>query len=289
MRAGEIAPSPFSLRVERNALAGALGLDGRRGSARPLPLRRPGTGSMSGPLLRRLRVARDIEVPNRHASGSTPRSASGGSATCWISRRSSPASSGAPVDVRDANSRAALRIGVDAGEVRANAGAPVTAAITGTIGTTPVALKAQAGRLREIVEADRRLPFSLTAETPGSQARDQRHRRAATGPGGRAVARVERRAPGRARLPARGHRCRRGGRTRSPGRLRFSRARATRVEAMRLGARARQRAHRQGRPRHDARSAEVRCLRSPPSASGSTTFRPATGRRSSRGPVRPAP
>jgi hypothetical protein len=73
------------------------------------------------------------------------------------------------LDVRDANSRAALRIGVDAGEVRANAGAPVTAAITGTAGATSVVLKAQAGRLRDLVEPAARLPFSLTAETPGAR------------------------------------------------------------------------------------------------------------------------
>jgi hypothetical protein len=73
------------------------------------------------------------------------------------------------LDFRDANSRARLRIAVDAGEVRADAGAPVAVSLTGTTGTVPVALKAQAARLREFFETDKRLPFSLTAELPAAK------------------------------------------------------------------------------------------------------------------------
>ena len=73
------------------------------------------------------------------------------------------------LDLRDANTRAALRIAVDKGEVRADAGAPVTASLDGTAGGVPIALKAQAGRLRELFEPAARLPFSLTAETPGAR------------------------------------------------------------------------------------------------------------------------
>ena len=167
MRAGEIAPSPFSLRVERNALAGALGLDARD-DAPTASLWLAGDDFDVGPLLRRLRVARDIEsrigTVRFYAEIRERRLGDVLDQSSFVASIES-----GTLDVRDANSRAALRIGVDAGEVRANAGAPVTAAITGTIGTTPVALKAQAGRLREIVEADRRLPFSLAAETPAAK------------------------------------------------------------------------------------------------------------------------
>ena len=53
--------------------------------------------------------------------------------------------------------------------MRADAGAPVTASLDGTAGGVPIALKAQAGRLRELFEPAARLPFSLTAETPGAR------------------------------------------------------------------------------------------------------------------------
>ena len=74
------------------------------------------------------------------------------------------------LDFRDADTGAArLRIAIDAGELRADAGAPVTASITGTAGAMPVVLKAQAGRLRELFEPGARLPFSITAETPAAK------------------------------------------------------------------------------------------------------------------------
>ena len=134
----------------------------------PLPSGSPGDDFDVGPLLRRLRVARDIEsrigTVRLYAEIRERRLGDVLEQSSFVASIES-----GTLDVRDANSRAALRIAVDAGEVRANAGAPVTAAITGTTGTTPVALKAQAGRLRELVEADRRLPFSLTAETPAAK------------------------------------------------------------------------------------------------------------------------
>ena len=60
MRGGEITPSPFSLRAEGNALTGALALD-TRGDTPAASLWVAGDDVDVGPLLRRLRVARDIE------------------------------------------------------------------------------------------------------------------------------------------------------------------------------------------------------------------------------------
>ena len=167
MRDGEIPPSPFALRVEGNALTGAVALDARRESP-AAALWMAGDDIDVGLLLRRLRVARDIEsrIGTLRLYADIRERRLGD-----VLEQSSIVASieSGTLDFRDANTRARLRIAVDAGEVRADAGAPVTATITGTTGSTPVALKAQAGRLRELVEPAARLPFSLTAETPAAK------------------------------------------------------------------------------------------------------------------------
>ena len=164
---GEITPSPFSLRVEGNALAGALALDARSDSP-TASLWLAGDDFNVGALLRRLRVARDIEsrigMVRLYADIRERRLGDVLEQSSFVANIES-----GTLDFRAANTRARLRIAVDAGEVRADAGAPVTASITGTTGTTPVALKAQAGRLRELVEPAERFPFSLTAETPAAK------------------------------------------------------------------------------------------------------------------------
>ncbi len=167
MRGGEIAPSPFSLRVEGNALAGALALDAR-GAVPAAALWVAGHDVDVGPLLRRLRVARDIdsrigavrlyaEIRERRLGDALEQSS-------FVADFES-----GTLDFRDANTRAAVRIALAAGAVRADAGAPVTASITGSTGTLPLTLKAQTGSLRELFEPGARLPFSLTAETPAAK------------------------------------------------------------------------------------------------------------------------
>ena len=167
MRGGEITPSPFSLRAEGNALTGALALDAR-GDAPTASLWVAGDDFDVGPLLRRLRVARDIEsrigTLRLYADIRERRLGDVLEQSSFVASIES-----GTLDFRDANSRARLRIAVDAGEVRADAGAPVTASLTGTTGAVPITLKAQTARLREFVETDKRLPFTLTAETPAAK------------------------------------------------------------------------------------------------------------------------
>ena len=167
MRGGEITPSPFSLRAEGNALTGALALDAR-GDTPAASLWVAGDDVDVGPLLRRLRVARDIEsrigTLRLYADIRERRLGDVLEQSSFVASIES-----GTLDFRDANSRARLRIAVDAGEVRADAGAPVTASLTGTTGAVPITLKARTARLREFVETDKRLPFSLTAETPAAK------------------------------------------------------------------------------------------------------------------------
>ena len=167
MRGGEITPSPFSLSVEGNALTGALALDAR-GDTPIATLWLAGDDFDVGALLRRLRVARAIDsrigTVRLYADIRERRLGDVLEQSSFVANIES-----GTLDFRDANTRAALRIAVHAGEVRADPGGPVTAAMTGTAGSTPVALKAQAGRLREFVDPAERLPFSLTAETPAAK------------------------------------------------------------------------------------------------------------------------
>ena len=167
MRDGEIPPSPFALRLEGNALTGAVALDARRESP-AAAVWMAGEDIDVGLLLRRLRVARDIDARigmlRLYADIRERRLGDALEQSSFVATIES-----GTLDVRDANTRAALRIAVDKGELRADAGAPVTASITGAAGATPVVLKAQAGRLRELVEPGARLPFSVTAETPGAK------------------------------------------------------------------------------------------------------------------------
>jgi uncharacterized protein involved in outer membrane biogenesis len=167
MRGGAVTPSPFSLRVEGNALAGALALDAR-GEIPAAALWAAGHDVDLGPLLRRLRVARDVEsrlgavrlyadIRERRLGDALERSS-------FVAEFES-----GTLDFRDANTRSVLRIAVARGEVRADAGAPMTASLTGTAGTAPVTLKAQTGSLRALAEPSARLPFSLTAETPAAK------------------------------------------------------------------------------------------------------------------------
>ena len=164
MRGGELTPSPLSLRVEGNALAGALALDAR-GDAPAASLWAAGEGIDLGAVLRRLRVARDVDsrigTLRLYADVRERRLGDALEQSSFVATFESGS-----LDFRDANTGAALRIAIDAGEVRADAGAPVTASISGTAGDVPVVLRAQAGRLREFVEPGARLPFSITAESP---------------------------------------------------------------------------------------------------------------------------
>jgi hypothetical protein len=167
MRGGELAASPFSLSVEGNALAGAAAFDAR-GAVPAAQLWLAGRDVDVGPLLRRLRVARDVDsrigavrlyadVRERRLGDALERSSLVGEIESGT------------LDFRDANTRARLRIAVGAGAVRADAGAPVTASLTGTVGDAPVTLKARTGSLRELAEPGARLPFSLAAETPAAK------------------------------------------------------------------------------------------------------------------------
>jgi hypothetical protein len=165
MRGGEITPSPFSLHVEGNVLSGTLALDAR-GELPTASLSVAGHDVDVGPLLRRLRVARDVEsrigTVRLHADIRERRLGDVLEQSSFVARIES-----GTLDFLDTNTRTALRIAVKAGEVRADAGAPVTASITGTTGVTPVTLEIRAARLREFVEPAERLPFSLNAKTPG--------------------------------------------------------------------------------------------------------------------------
>ncbi|MGE5792457.1 MAG: hypothetical protein ACM36B_07180, partial [Bacteroidota bacterium] len=167
MRGGEVTPSPFSLRAEGTALAGALALDAR-GEIPAAALWVAGHDVDIGPLLRRLRLARDIDsrigAVRLYADIRERRLGDALEQSSLVAEIES-----GTLDFRDANTRAALRLAIARGEVRADAGAAVTASLTGTAGTAPVTLKAQTGSLRELAEPSARLPFSLTAETPAAK------------------------------------------------------------------------------------------------------------------------
>jgi uncharacterized protein involved in outer membrane biogenesis len=167
MRGGEITPSPFSLRFDGNALTGALALDAR-GPTPTASLWLSGSDFDLGGLLRRLRVTRDVDARigllRLHVDLRERRLGDLLEHSSFVANVEA-----GTFEVRDTNTRAALRMAVAAGEVRADAGAPVTASIVGTAGATPVTLEAAAGRLREFFEPGERLPFSLTAETPAAR------------------------------------------------------------------------------------------------------------------------
>jgi hypothetical protein len=167
MRGGEITPSPFSLRVEGSYLTGTLALDAR-GASPATTLTLAGDDFDAGALLRRLRVARDVDARigklRIHADIRERRLGDVLEQSSFVARIES-----GTLAFRDTHTRAALRIAVAAGEVRADAGAPVRASITGAMGDTPITLELQAGRLREFVEPGARLPFSLTAQTPAAK------------------------------------------------------------------------------------------------------------------------
>ena len=166
MRGGALAPSPVSLRVEGNALAGALALDAR-GDAPSASLWAAGEGVDLGAVLRRLRIARDVdarfggvrfyaEVRERLLGDALEQSS-------FVAGLESGS-----LELRDGNTQAALRIAVDRAELRADAGAPLTASLHGTVGAIPVAVKARAGRLRELADPRAPLPFSITVESPAA-------------------------------------------------------------------------------------------------------------------------
>jgi hypothetical protein len=167
MRDGEIRPSPFSLRAEGNPVAGALALDAR-GESPSARLWLAGYDVDVGPLLRGLRVARDVDsrigALRVYADIRERRLGEVLEHSSFVAELESGS-----LDIRDANTRARLRIAVDRGEVRADAGAPVTASLTGTANAVPVAIRAETGRLRELVEPAAPLPFSLTAEMPAAK------------------------------------------------------------------------------------------------------------------------
>ena len=132
LRGGELTPSPLSLRVEGSALAGALALDAR-GDMPAASLWAAGEQIDLGAILRRLRVARDVDsrigtlrlyadIRERRLGDALERSS-------FVAAFESGS-----LDFRDANTGAALRISIDAGELRADAGAPVTASISGAAG-----------------------------------------------------------------------------------------------------------------------------------------------------------
>ncbi len=167
MRDGEITPSPFSLRVEGSYLTGELALDAR-GASPTASLTLAGDDFDAGALLRRLRVARDVDARigklRIHADIRERRLGDVLEQSSFVAHIES-----GTLAFRDTHTRTALRIAIAAGEVRADAGAPVKASITGTTGDTPIALELHTGRLREFVEPAARLPFSLTAQTPAAK------------------------------------------------------------------------------------------------------------------------
>lgn len=167
MRGGEITPSPFSLRVESSLLAGALALDAR-GDSPTASLSLAGDDVDVGAVLRRLRVAHDVDARigklRIHADIRERRLGDVLQQSSFVAQIES-----GTLAFRDANTRAALRIAIAAGEVRADPGAPLRASITGATGDTPIAIELQAGRLSEFVDPDARLNFSLTAQTSAAK------------------------------------------------------------------------------------------------------------------------
>ena len=167
MRGGELTPSPLSLRVEGNALAGALAVDAR-GDVPAAYLWAAGEGIDLGAVLRRLRIARDVDsrigVLRLYADIRERRLGDALEQSSFVATFESGS-----LDFRDAATGAVLRVAIDAGELRADAGAPITASLSGSAGAMPVVIKAQAGRLRELLEPGARLPFSISAESPAAR------------------------------------------------------------------------------------------------------------------------
>jgi hypothetical protein len=165
MRGGVVPPSSFSLRVEANPLAGALAVDAR-GTAPIASLWAAGERIDLGAVMRRLRLARDVDFRigalQFYADVRERRLGNALEQSSFVAAFESGS-----LDFRDVHrGAAALRISIDAGEVRAAAGAPVTATVTGTAGALPIVLKVQTGRLRQLLEPGARVPFSITAESP---------------------------------------------------------------------------------------------------------------------------
>jgi len=72
------------------------------------------------------------------------------------------------VVVRDRNTKAAFRLRVEQGEVRADAGEPLRATLKGRIFRAPVELELTTGRLRQFVEA-RRMPLQVQLAGAGAR------------------------------------------------------------------------------------------------------------------------
>lgn len=71
--------------------------------------------------------------------------------------------------IRDRNTKAALRVRVTEGEVRADPGEPVRARLDGRIFRAPVTLRLASGRLRDFLDGAKRMPVSLEAEGAGAR------------------------------------------------------------------------------------------------------------------------
>ncbi|MCU0989610.1 MAG: AsmA-like C-terminal region-containing protein, partial [Xanthomonadales bacterium] len=167
LRDGALEPSPLSLRLQGNPLAGTLALDAR-GASPTASLSLEGDDFDAGAVLRRLRLAQDIDarIGKLHLRAAV-RGSRLGEAVEQLSFQASVEAG--TLAYRDPGTQAVLPLALAGGELRAEAGGPVTGSISGTAGDVPVRLDLQGGPLGELLAPAGRWPFALTAALPEAQ------------------------------------------------------------------------------------------------------------------------
>jgi len=167
LRDGALEPSPFSLRLQGNPLAGTLALDAR-GAAPTASLSLEGDDFDAGAALRRLRLAQDFDA---RIGKLRLQAAVRGSRLGEVFEQSSFLASveAGTLAYRDPGTQAVLTLALASGELSAGAGGPVAGSISGTAGDVPVRLDLQAGPLGELFAPVARWPFALTAALPEAQ------------------------------------------------------------------------------------------------------------------------
>ena len=166
LRAGDLPAGPLSLRVEDVPLDGAVAAD-LRGDVPRMQLWLQGRDVDAGRWLRALGLGANVEASaadlRLHADIRDTTVGRGLDASSLLVNIGQ-----GRLVVRDRNTRAAFRLRVEQGEVRADPGAPLTATLTGRVFRAPVEMQVATGRLRQFAEA-KRMPLDVRLRGGGAQ------------------------------------------------------------------------------------------------------------------------
>ena len=161
VRNGKMLVSPFSATAFETVFAGAVSLDLRtREPAGELWLSAADVDV--GRILRLLKLSQTIDA---QASIVRLHAVARGSRLGDLLDRSELVGEieTGSVDIRDANTGGRLRLRLDRGELRADAGAPLSLTLAGALEDYPITLRLGSARLTDLLSTEQRLPFNLDA------------------------------------------------------------------------------------------------------------------------------